>query len=229
MGVADVAVDVFVVAVVGFAAALALGMVVGRKRAQEMRVLVLLVALLGVAGLVHGVRVAARTPETNVALGGGGSTPGATPTGATTSTAPPTSTKPVEPPSDRTAEFIKLIGSENYVPSDEMEKSGAAGPTSRGTWPCRAPEGDAVVWPYQLGGTYNKFHAVARLTGNPGPWPKTTFTVYADDKQLVSVVLDPIDDADALTKFEAIDVELDRRADPPPRGRCRLKSEAASR
>ena len=95
MGVADVAVDVFVVALVGFAAALALGMVVGRKRSQEMRVLVLLVALLGVAGLVHGARVAARPYLVAQNGGGTSSAPVESTTVTPTSIAPPTSTRPL--------------------------------------------------------------------------------------------------------------------------------------
>jgi hypothetical protein len=189
----DVAVDVFVVAVVGFAAALALGMVVGRRRSQETRVLILLLALLGVAGLVHGVRVAYLPTSSNTPTGGGATT-SATKTVPTTSAAPTTSTAPTTeqaPARDRTADFIALVPADQYVPADEMKDQGAPGPNTLGAYACR-PESSKVAWTYPLGGTYTSFHAVAVPTGHPGKMPTVTFTVYADDTRVFTVALDEL-------------------------------------
>jgi hypothetical protein len=196
----NVAVDVFVVAVVGFAAALALGMVVGRRRSQETRILILLVALLGVAGLVHVARVVAVRPVNSVIVAA-----------PTTSSVPTTSSAPTTEqaqPRDRTAEFIALIGPGNYVPPDEMTAYGAPGANSVGTYPCRAETG-RVVWTYPLSGAYKTFHAVVRPIGKPGRWPNMTFTVYTDDKQVFTAALDPVDGRDAPNTSRTVDVDLD--------------------
>jgi hypothetical protein len=229
--------DVATVAVVGFVSAVALWLVMGRRWLSDGRALTVLVALLGVAGLLQVVE-----PVLSAAASSAGPDSGPT---TTVEAAPATSAAPVEqsttpepteqspppsaPPRDRTEEFLRLVSDDQYTPPQQFAQYVVAGPTARGMFPC-GPDDHKVAWTYAVGGGYLRFKATPKLTGAPSTSIRyaVTYTVYADGQPQTSPPLTgldasapqidvPLTGVQSLRLEASVEVSADR---PQDRNKC---------